>query len=399
LFAPKRQANVGHAVVKTSPSRDRQKSFEEIVRGNIFVWFAGLLVTGFGAGISSYEFYVRTSGQMRIAIAQFEQMQEDQKAKGSKIDVLNAEIRSEKLKTEHIEQQLHSLHENELILRLFLDNYLAYRRFDLKKEVGADLSFGQCGSAHCFKLRYLGTKHVDDQDWVEIGIIGPGLGESEAKVSIPTNKGTQFGVQTAILDYLLVIEDDRIQSFRLGVGLREGTGDPEGYPRLSFGGLTDDAIPTRKQLGKFYAKWGVSGMVLPFNESADALKDSKSATDRARAENKLLLVQFGANWSPDCLVMHKILNSDDVKSALIKSFELLSIDVGRFDKNRDRWPILAEKANGASFPIPYFLAVDPKKDMKVVDSAGWPGGSNAKPERVKEEVKKWLSSVAKNIQQ
>jgi hypothetical protein len=345
-----------HAVVRNPSSpATRQKSFEEAVRGNIFVWFAGVLATGFVAGVTSYEFFVRSSGQTRVPSAQLKELQDDQTAKARNIVELNTEIRAARDQTQRLTQQLRSVHDKELIIKLFGDNYWAYRTFDLKKEIGADLSFGQCGSTACFKLRYLGTKKDKDNDkeWVEMELLGPGLKASEAKINIPASKAAKLGVQTAIVDYLIIVEDDRINSFRLGVGLREGTSDPEGIPGISFGGLRDDAVPTRKQLGDFYAKWGVSGD-LPFNENADATKDFEAALEKARAHNKLVLVQFGANWKPDCLVMHNILKSDDVGAVRSKSFELVSVDVGRFTKNRNLWRVIAESIKGDSFPIPFF---------------------------------------------
>ncbi|MFI4865861.1 MAG: thioredoxin family protein [Steroidobacterales bacterium] len=54
----------------------------------------------------------------------------------------------------------------------------------------------------------------------------------------------------------------------------------------------------------------------------------------ARADHNDVLLVFGANWCPDCRELGKALNGSS--HALISGhFQVVKVDVGRFDKNLD----------------------------------------------------------------
>jgi protein disulfide-isomerase len=73
---------------------------------------------------------------------------------------------------------------------------------------------------------------------------------------------------------------------------------------------------------------------LPYDESADAAADLQRALAAAQANRNDVLLVFGANWCPDCRELDKALNGGS--HALIAGrFQVVKIDVGRFDKNLD----------------------------------------------------------------
>jgi protein disulfide-isomerase len=62
------------------------------------------------------------------------------------------------------------------------------------------------------------------------------------------------------------------------------------------------------------------------------VSDLKRARREARLQGKLLMVQFGADWCPDCRALSKEL---DASSDLTQHFVRLNIDVGEFNRNLD----------------------------------------------------------------
>jgi thioredoxin 1 len=80
--------------------------------------------------------------------------------------------------------------------------------------------------------------------------------------------------------------------------------------------------------------FAVQAAGLPYNESADAAADLQRALAAAQANRNDVLLVFGANWCPDCRELDKALNGSS--HALIAGrFQVVKIDVGRFDKNLD----------------------------------------------------------------
>jgi len=74
---------------------------------------------------------------------------------------------------------------------------------------------------------------------------------------------------------------------------------------------------------------------LPFRDDADAASDISGAITEARRGDRIVFIEFGANWCPDCRALHKLLESSEVAPYLEEHFVLVMVDVGYFDKNLD----------------------------------------------------------------
>ena len=72
-----------------------------------------------------------------------------------------------------------------------------------------------------------------------------------------------------------------------------------------------------------------------YNESADARAEIKEALQRAAAEHKRVIVVFGANWCHDCHVLDKAFHSPDLAPILAANYEVVHVDIGKGEKNRD----------------------------------------------------------------
>jgi thiol-disulfide isomerase/thioredoxin len=72
-----------------------------------------------------------------------------------------------------------------------------------------------------------------------------------------------------------------------------------------------------------------------YDEHADARADIRAALARASKERKKVILDFGANWCFDCHVLEGAMQRPDLAPVIERSFIVVHIDVGRFDKNLD----------------------------------------------------------------
>ncbi len=71
----------------------------------------------------------------------------------------------------------------------------------------------------------------------------------------------------------------------------------------------------------------------PYNPNADATAAVDAAFARAKKNGKRVLIDLGGNWCPDCIVLANLMLLPELKSFLAAHFEIVAVDVGRFDKN------------------------------------------------------------------
>ena len=69
--------------------------------------------------------------------------------------------------------------------------------------------------------------------------------------------------------------------------------------------------------------------------ATDAAKHIDAALAKARKDGRHVLLDFGADWCPDCRVLGGVFEQTDVAALLARNFHVVRIDVGRRDKNGD----------------------------------------------------------------
>lgn len=73
-----------------------------------------------------------------------------------------------------------------------------------------------------------------------------------------------------------------------------------------------------------------------YDEQADAQQQIAAALTRAQRENQRVLVMFGGNWCGWCRKLHGLFTANkDVARLLQYEYQLVLVDVGRFDKHMD----------------------------------------------------------------
>ena len=100
-----------------------------------------------------------------------------------------------------------------------------------------------------------------------------------------------------------------------------------------------------------------------YDEDANADKVVDEALARAKKSNKLLLIDLGGNWCPDCIILHNLMEVPDMKKFVDTHYEVALVDVGRFDKNAQ---IGARYGYNTRLKgVPTVLVVDPKTNKVI----------------------------------
>lgn len=119
-----------------------------------------------------------------------------------------------------------------------------------------------------------------------------------------------------------------------------------------------------------------------YDEAADAKAQIAAAIKKAGRDHSRVLVVYGGNWCGWCIKLHGLFQSDkDIAKTLRYEYQLVSVDIGKFDKNMD---IAAKyeadlKKNG----VPFLTVLD--GDGKVVtnqDTGSLEEGEKHDPQKV-----------------
>lgn len=97
---------------------------------------------------------------------------------------------------------------------------------------------------------------------------------------------------------------------------------------------------------------------LPYNETADANAQVAAARNLALKSRKRLLIDLGGNWCLDCRLLAGTMDLPEMKRFVAKHYVVVTVDVGRFDKNGQipaRYGI-----TGRLKGVPAVLVVDPR---------------------------------------
>jgi thiol-disulfide isomerase/thioredoxin len=102
---------------------------------------------------------------------------------------------------------------------------------------------------------------------------------------------------------------------------------------------------------------------LPYDGNADAKAAVAAAKVRALKGHKKLLIDLGGNWCLDCRLLAGVMELPTMRGFVARHYEVVTVDIGRFDKNLDipaRYGIKGRPAG-----VPALLIVDPKTDRVV----------------------------------
>ena len=72
---------------------------------------------------------------------------------------------------------------------------------------------------------------------------------------------------------------------------------------------------------------------LPYDGNEISVEEVNKFLSQSIAENKQPIIIFGANWCPDCRILSAVLDLKTVNKYMEDNFEILYIDLGRYDIN------------------------------------------------------------------
>lgn len=129
----------------------------------------------------------------------------------------------------------------------------------------------------------------------------------------------------------------------------------------------------------------------PYDEAANADAAVAAAFAHARLSHKRVLIDLGGNWCGDCVVLSNIMQLPELKAFLVQHFEMVNVDVGRFDRNLQipaRWGI-TRRLEG----VPTILIVTP--DGKRLLDAGHVSALADARHMTPQGLADWLAQWAK----
>lgn len=98
-----------------------------------------------------------------------------------------------------------------------------------------------------------------------------------------------------------------------------------------------------------------------YDEKAGARAQIAGALAKARLENRRVLVQWGANWCGWCHLLHDKFEKDSkVRRKLMYEYDVVLVDIGRFDKHMDLAAQYGADLKGNGVPFLTVLDADGK---------------------------------------
>jgi len=103
-----------------------------------------------------------------------------------------------------------------------------------------------------------------------------------------------------------------------------------------------------------------SPLPLPYDGSVYSINDLNKFINTTIRSDKQPILIFGANWCPDCRIFSGTINIPKIKSYIDKNFQILYIDVKRYEINME---LMEEYGIPSAEGIPRVLVFDKNKNL------------------------------------
>ena len=150
-----------------------------------------------------------------------------------------------------------------------------------------------------------------------------------------------------------------------------------------------------KYLLKFLPVILLAGVILavdqpPYDEKADAHQQIAAGIAEASKAHKNVILIFGANWCGDCRALDAQMHKEDLATLIATNYEVVKVDVGRFDKNQD----IGEKYHvPLKHGIPALAVLDPDGNLLyAMDQGQFADARHMSYESIKAFFEQWKPS-------
>jgi thioredoxin-related protein len=99
---------------------------------------------------------------------------------------------------------------------------------------------------------------------------------------------------------------------------------------------------------------------LPYDGKVYSVNDLNKFINTTIQSDKQPILIFGANWCPDCRIFSGTMNIPKIKSYIDKNFQILYIDVKRYEINME---LMEEYGIPSAEGIPRVLVFDKNKNL------------------------------------
>ena len=125
-----------------------------------------------------------------------------------------------------------------------------------------------------------------------------------------------------------------------------------------------------------------------YSDPAEAQAERQSAVGRAAAQNKRVLVVFGANWCYDCHVLDATFHSPQFAPLVNANFVVVHVNIG--EEGKDNNDLAARLGVALDRGIPSLAVLDPNGTVVVAQKGGeFESTVRIGPEDVRAFLEKW----------
>ena len=152
---------------------------------------------------------------------------------------------------------------------------------------------------------------------------------------------------------------------------------------ISMNGFTDfDSLGPEDVL--------ITPLPLPYDEKVVDSLQLNEFIDLSISRGKQPVVIFGGNWCPDCRILEGTLAMPTIKKFLQQHYQVMHIDIGRYDRNMDLMDHLnIESKKG----VPRVVILDLEKNIvNSSTSSEWTTARDRKQQEIYNYFQKFLSN-------
>ena len=134
----------------------------------------------------------------------------------------------------------------------------------------------------------------------------------------------------------------------------------------------------------------ITPLPLPYDEKVVDSLQLDEFIDLSISRGKQPVVIFGGNWCPDCRILEGTLAMPTIKKFLQKHYQVMHIDIGRYDRNMELMDHLnIESKKG----VPRVVILDLEKNIvNSSTSSEWTTARDRKQQEIYNYFQKFLSN-------
>lgn len=133
-----------------------------------------------------------------------------------------------------------------------------------------------------------------------------------------------------------------------------------------------------------------------YDRTADGTAQIQDALKLAKAENKNVLLQFGANWCGWCHKLHALFKDNaQIAKTLKDHYVVVLIDVDQVDGKTHNVNLIEKYGNPVQFGLPVIVVLDREgKQLTTQDTAKLEKGDRHDPKKVVAFLEHWKPKAA-----